>query len=467
MVAQKTKGLFTKLSIAGLIFGLSNTSLVPLISTQVVSAESNQIAMKDGAILHAWCWSFNTIKQNMKAIKDADYTSIQTSPINAVIPGDNGSKDLKNWYFHYQPTDYTIGNYQLGTEDEFKAMAAEADKYGINIIVDAVLNHTTTDINAVSEKIKAIPDWTHGNQGITNDYDRYQVTQHALLGLYDLNTQNKAVQEYLLNYLKQAVADGADGFRFDAAKYIELPGEFNSDFWTNILANSGAKFQYGEVLQGAASRESDYGKLMGVTASHYGEFIRKVIGQGYVKDGDLVNYQVPGVSEDNLITWVESHDNYANDSEESTKLTDQDIILGWSIIGARKEGVPLFFSRPVGGGGQHGRFPGTTKIGDAGSDLFKDPTIVAINKFRNAMNGQSEYTRNPNMDQGLVMIERGGKGAVITNLTSEEKRIHSETTLADGQYKDTITGHIFEVSNKQISGKMAPRTVAVLYPITQ
>lgn len=37
------------------------------------------------------------------------------------------------------------------------------------------------------------------------------------------------------------------------------------------------------------------------------------------------------------------------------------------------------------------------------------------------MNGQSEYTRNPNMDQGLVMIERGGKGAVITNLTSEEK----------------------------------------------
>lgn len=56
------------------------------------------------------------------------------------------------------------------------------------------------------------------------------MTQHALLGLYDLNTQNKAVQEYLLNYLKQAVADGADGFRFDAAKYIELPGEFNSDF---------------------------------------------------------------------------------------------------------------------------------------------------------------------------------------------------------------------------------------------
>ena len=315
----------------------------------------------------------------MKAIKGAGYISIQTSPINAVIPGDNGSKDLKKWYFHYHPTDYTIGNYQWETEDEFKAMAAEADKYGINIIVDAASSHTTTDIKAVSEKIKVIPDWAHGNQGITNDYDRYQVTQYALLGLYDLNTQNKAVQEYLLNYLKQAVADGTDGFRFDAAKHIELPGEFNSDFWTNILANSGAKFQYGE-------------------------FIRKVIGQGYVKDGDLVNYQVSGVSEDNLITWIESHDNYANDSEESTKLTDQNIILVWSIIGVRKKGAPLFFSRPVGGGGQHERFPGTTKIGDAGSNLFKDPMIVAINNFCNAINGQSEYIRNPNMDQGFVMI---------------------------------------------------------------
>lgn len=467
MVAQKTKGLFTKLSIAGLIFGLSNTSLVPLISTQVVSAESNQIAMKDGAILHAWCWSFNTIKQNMKAIKDAGYTSIQTSPINAVIPGDNGSKDLKNWYFHYQPTDYAIGNYQLGTEDEFKAMAAEADKYGINIIVDAVLNHTATDINAVSEKIKAIPDWTHGNQGIENYNDRFQLTQHALLGLYDLNTQNKAVQEYLLNYLKQAVADGADGFRFDAAKHIELPGEFNSDFWTNILANSGAKFQYGEVLQGGASNEAGYGQIMSVTASNYGKFIREVLKRRYVENDHLINFQMGNVPDDKLITWVESHDTYANKEEESTKLSDEDIKLGWGIVAARNEGAPLFFSRPVGGGGQHGRFPGTTKIGDAGSDLFKDPTIVAINKFRNAMNGQSEYIRNPNMDQGLVMIERGGKGAVITNLTSEEKGIHSETTLADGQYKDAITGHIFEVSNKQISGKMAPRTVAVLYPITQ
>ncbi|MDY2962980.1 MAG: alpha-amylase family glycosyl hydrolase, partial [Streptococcus dysgalactiae] len=434
-------------------------------STQVVSAESNQIAMKDGAILHAWCWSFNTIKQNMKAIKDAGYTSIQTSPINAVIPGDNGSKDLKNWYFHYQPTDYTIGNYQLGTEDEFKAMAAEADKYGINIIVDAVLNHTTSEFDAISPNIKTKDNWTHGNDKIQDFNDRYQLTQKSLLGLYDLNTQNKAVQEYLLNYLKQAVADGADGFRFDAAKHIELPSDngFGSDFWPTIL-NNGAKFQYGEVLQGGASDEAGYGQLMGVTASRYGELIREVLKNRFVKDANLINYKVDGVSEDKLVTWVETHDTYANDNGESTNLTDQDITLGWSLIASRKEGAPLFYSRPVGGGGQNDRFPGQSEIGDAGSDLFKNKTIVAINHFRNTMNGRDEYLHNIGDDQGLVMIERGGKGAIITNLASENKTFSTSTKLADGSYKDTVSGKIYKVSGKTLKGKLPKKSVLVLLP---
>ena len=79
-----------------------------------------QVSMKEGTVLHAWCWSFNTIKDNMQAIKDAGYTSVQTSPINAVVAGNGGNKNLKNWYYQYQPTAYSIGNYQLGTEEELK-----------------------------------------------------------------------------------------------------------------------------------------------------------------------------------------------------------------------------------------------------------------------------------------------------------------------------------------------------------
>ena len=69
--------------------------------------------MKEGTVLHAWSWSFNTIKDNMQAIKDAGYTSVQTSPINQVVVGNGGNKSLKNCYYQYQPTLHTIGNYQF------------------------------------------------------------------------------------------------------------------------------------------------------------------------------------------------------------------------------------------------------------------------------------------------------------------------------------------------------------------
>lgn len=427
------------------------------------SQRTQQVEMKDGAILHAWCWSFNTIKDNLPAIKKAGYTSIQTSPINQVIEGEHGSKVLTNWYYHYQPTGYTIGNYQLGTEAEFKALTKEADKYGLHIIVDAVVNHTTSEVAAVSPKIKSLGEWTHGNEGIKDFGDRYQLTQKSLLGLYDLNTQNKAVQEYLLAYLKRAVADGADGFRYDAAKHIELPKEYGSDFWSVIL-NNGAQFQYGEILQGSTSKEADYAKLMGVTASDYGEFIRNSLRQEEAYAEDLMDFQASGVPEDRLVTWVETHDTYANDNGESTNLTDQDITLGWSLIASRKEGAPLFYSRPVGGGGQNDRFPGQSEIGDAGSDLFKNKTIVAINHFRNTMNGREEYLHNIGDDQGLVMIERGGKGAIITNLASENKTFSTSTKLADGSYKDAVSGKIYKVSGKTLKGKLPKKSVLVLLP---
>ena len=336
-----------------------------------------------------------------------------------------------------------------------------ADQYGIKIIVDAVLNHTTSDYNQISQEIKNIPNWTHGNTLISDWHNRYDVTQNALLTLYDWNTQNEYVQQYLLSYLKQAVADGADGFRYDAAKHIELPGEYGSNFW-NVIMNNGSEFQYGEILQDDDSNDAGYGKLMSNTASNYGQKIRSALKDRHISAGNLMNYQVSGVDAANLVTWVESHDNYANDDQESTWMNDSDIRLGWAMITARAKGTPLFFSRPV-GGGNGTRFPGQSQIGDAGSDLYKDATVTAVNKFHNAMVGESEYLRNPGGDEQVAMIERGTKGAVIVNLVDGDKQINSETNLADGTYTDKVSGRQFNVSNGRITGSVPSRSAVVLY----
>ncbi|MDY4035200.1 MAG: alpha-amylase, partial [Streptococcus dysgalactiae] len=98
------------------------------------------------------------------------------------------------------------------------------------------------------------------------------------------------------------------------------------------------------------------------------------------------------------------------------------------------------------------------------SDLFKNKTIVAINHFRNTMNGRDEYLHNIGDDQGLVMIERGGKGAIITNLASENKTFSTSTKLADGSYKDTVSGKIYKVSGKTLKDKLPKKSVLVLLP---
>ena len=114
-------------------------------------------------ILHAWSWSFNTIREHLSEIKAAGYTIVQTSPINECVVGEGGGRQLfgnGKWYYFYQPTDYTIGNYILGSEDEFKALCNEAHQYGIKIIVDVVLNHCTSNYNAISQNVKNITSQT-------------------------------------------------------------------------------------------------------------------------------------------------------------------------------------------------------------------------------------------------------------------------------------------------------------------
>ena len=81
----------------------------------------------------------------MKDIADAGFSTIQTSPIMQCKIGDDGGMQLQDddesgnngkWYYHYQPTDYVIGNYQLGTKEEFTQMCEEAHKYGVKVIVE-------------------------------------------------------------------------------------------------------------------------------------------------------------------------------------------------------------------------------------------------------------------------------------------------------------------------------------------
>ena len=93
--------------------------------------------INEETILHVWNWSFKTIKENIKEIVNAGYTWIQISPVQ-------GTKDkslvVKDWWMLYQPINFKIGNFQIGSRSEFIEMCAEAHRYGLKVMVDVILN---------------------------------------------------------------------------------------------------------------------------------------------------------------------------------------------------------------------------------------------------------------------------------------------------------------------------------------
>ena len=452
--------------------------------TSTATAEDTADTVERGLILHCWSWNFNNIKANLKDIADAGYAAIQTSPINAVYEGENGGMELYGdgkWYYQYQPTGFSIGNYQLGTEEEFKSMCEEAHKYGIKVIVDVVANHTTGNQSAVSAELRNIEGGLYHNYS-SNVVSRRRVTQHYD-GLPDVNTHNVNYQKMVLDFLKRAVADGADGFRYDTAKHIELPddedenGFFGSDFWPTVLDN-GSVFQYGEVLQGGSSAEnkaarfSDYAAIMHVTASSYGNKIREYLKNGNATANGLSQYGAENVKGDRLVTWVESHDTYANSGQVNTAtsfwIDNASVRRGWALIAATGDTTSLFFARPEGSEATTNTDTydstrwGTNKIGNAGDGNYFHPEVVAVNKFHNAMSGEPYEMKNLNGLKQAFVITRSDKGAVLINSGTTDIQAKQSVALLSGTYKDAVSGAQFVVQDGKLTGTLSAGSVAVI-----
>lgn len=435
----------------------------------------------DGTILQCFSWDFNTIKESMADIAASGYTALQTSPINTCLEGEDGGMQLYGdgkWYYHYQPTDFKIGNYQLGTRDEFKAMCDEAEKYGIKVIVDVIANHTTPTTSEVSQDLieaggGSLDTLYHKNSAYDlNDYSsRLACTTYKMGGLPDINTERTSFQDYFIEFLNDCIACGADGFRYDTAKHIGLPDDpkeddgFTNNFWQRVTTevnNADNLFIYGEVLQGNNERIADYIEAIGhTTASTYGGKIRSAITNNALSKGTVSEYWL-GDAPLNMVTWVESHDNYINDGNWYS-MTKEQVILGWAIITARKDGTPLFFDRPYNSSVDNSW--GMNRIGTEGDDMYKDKSVKAVNFFRTAMVGEDENIVNPNSDSTSVMIERGSKGAVIVN-TKDALKVDFETNLADGTYVDRVDGKTeYKVKNGKLicETDIPENSVVVLY----
>ena len=434
-------------------------------------------------ILHVWSWNFPTIAENMKQIADAGFTMLQTSPVNACFSPEGANIKILdekegNWYHYYQPTDWTVGNNIVGTEEELRAMLDSAKKYDIRVLVDVLPNHTAFDIDLVTDEFYAAVGGrekmfhTKGLEGIHDYNNREQCTHQGVGGLPDVNTENPLFQKYYMQFVNKLIEMGVRGFRYDTAKHIGVhsdpldtdAGVTENDFWdvatgrksvdgVSLCIDYNELFVYGEVLQDRNVPEEEYASYFGQTASTYGHVLREVLWKRSAKDIDILSWHHRAAPE-YLTTWVESHDTYCN-ANESAGLTDAQIRTGWVFLTARQNGTPLFYSRPMNSTREN--YFGDNLLGARGNDEFFHPEVVAVNKFRQAMKGQLEDIQ-VSEDGEVIVVNRGDKGAAVVNFALEANEVALSTGLADGEYTDTVYGNVFKVENGVLTGTVQPET---------
>ena len=143
--------------------------------------------------------------------------------------------ESSEWWTRYQPVSYQLVS-RSGTEVDFVDMVKRCQAVGVDIYVDAVINHMAagsgTGVAGSPFGNRAFPglysaaDMHHNyNDESSNcqvDFSsRTNIQMCDLLGLVDLNTGSSYTAPTITGYLKHLAQDGVAGIRVDAAKHID------------------------------------------------------------------------------------------------------------------------------------------------------------------------------------------------------------------------------------------------------
>jgi alpha-amylase len=144
-------------------------------------------------------------------------------------------------YHGYDAIDYYTVEKDYGTNDDFKALIAAAHERGVAVIIDLVLNHTSTEhpwfIESTADPTSKYADYyiwqddDPGYNGPSNQEVWHTSGDRFYYGLFwsgmpDLNYTNPLVSQEMYDVSRFWLEEmGVDGFRLDAAKHIIEEGE--------------------------------------------------------------------------------------------------------------------------------------------------------------------------------------------------------------------------------------------------
>jgi glycosidase len=174
----------------------------------------------------------NGVTEKLDYIEEMGFNGIWLMPI---MPSPS--------YHKYDVTDYKEIDSAYGTLDDFKNLTEECHKRGIRLIIDMVMNHSSSEhpwFTEACEYLRNLPEGEEPDSSVCPYVDYYHFSREQVSGAYytvtgsdwwyegefqygmpDLNMESSAVRGEFEDIADFWMDMGVDGFRMDAVLYYE------------------------------------------------------------------------------------------------------------------------------------------------------------------------------------------------------------------------------------------------------
>lgn len=434
---------------------LGGAALVPAATG---TPEAPATAPVNGPIIQMFQWPWESIGQECtNFLGPKGFGAVQVSPPQEhVVLADKGYP----WYQDYQPVSYQLES-RRGDREQFAAMVQTCNAAGVQIYVDAVVNHMSGTGSVGSgpgsggstyEKysypgVYSDADFHGCRRDISNYNDKWEVRNCELVGLADLATESEYVRNTEIAYLNDLVGLGVSGFRVDGVKHMP-PEDVGAIFGAlQTVPGTGAKpYVFQEVIADGTTTAGEYTGNGDVTEFAYYGTVANAFKNGSLAGLANLPNQMPLPSEQ-AVVFIDNHDT----QRSSPTLTYKDGVtydLAVAFELAYPYGTPQLissfaFDNPD--AGPPANADGTTQPASCDNSAWvcehRRPIIAGMAGFHAAVQGEglTNWWDNGN---GQIAFGRGAAGFVVINREGGELSQDFQTSLPAGTYCNVMTGEV-------------------------
>lgn len=434
---------------------INNRTLLTLGFTAALLS-ANQASAAPTTFVHLFEWSWTDIATECETyLGPKGYAAVQVSPPNEHVIG-------SQWWTRYQPVSYVLQS-RGGDRNQFIDMVERCNTAGVDIYVDAVINHmaagsgTGTAGNTFTNKqypIYSSQDF-HTTCAINDYSNREQVQNCELVSLPDLNTSATYVQDTLAAYLSDLSNIGVAGFRLDASKHM-ASGDIASILskvsgtplvFQEVIDQGGEAISAAEYVSNGLVTEFKYSVALGNTFRNGNLAWLSNFGQGW---GFMPSYQA--------VVFVDNHDNQRGHGGAGNVLTFEDGRL-YDLANVFMLAYPYGYPKVMSSYNYHGDTdaggPNVPVHNNGNLECFADKWqcehrwsyIAGGVDFRNNTDANWSVTNWWDNGANQIAFGRGSEGFVAINKEGYSLVANVMTSMSAGQYCNVLKGQLS--ANKQ------------------